>query len=101
MDIETTTEAPPRPVEHASPRVTFEPAGIEVAWSDADGSLLELAEAAGLFPAFSCRAGICNTCMCDLVAGEVAYAEEPLDPPEPGKVLLCCSRPLGPVTVRF
>ena len=36
-----------------------------------------------------------------IVAGEVAYTEEPLDSPEPGKLLLCCSRPLGPVTVRF
>lgn len=100
MDIGT-IEAAPRASEQAASRVTFEPAGIEVAWSDAAGSLLELAEAAGLYPAFSCRAGICNTCMCDLVAGEVTYAEEPLDPPEPGKLLLCCSRPVGPVTVRF
>ncbi len=81
--------------------VTFEPSGIQVPWTADSGSLLELAEAAGLQPDFSCRAGICNTCKSDLVAGTVEYDEEPLDPPEPGKLLLCCSRPKGAVTIRF
>jgi hypothetical protein len=29
----------------------------------------------------------------------VTYEPEPLDEPAPGQVLLCCSRPRGPVTI--
>lgn len=87
--------------DDGAPCVTFEPAGIQVRWTAGTESLLDLAESAGLQPDFSCRSGICNTCKSDLVAGEVEYVEEPLDPPEPGKLLLCCSRPVGAVTIRF
>jgi hypothetical protein len=60
--------------------------------------LLEFAESRGLTPAFSCRNGICNTCMCE-VRGRVRYLEEPLERPPEGFALLCCSAPDGPVTV--
>lgn len=60
-----------------------------------DTSLLALAERIGLDPPFSCRAGICNTCRTGLLEGEVDYLEEPLDPPGPGEVLLCCAKPQG------
>ena len=53
----------------------------------------------GLTPDFSCRAGICGTCKSRLISGEVAYFEEPLDEPAAGEVLLCCSRPRGPVVL--
>jgi len=46
-----------------------------------------------LSPAYSCRSGICHTCECGLEAGEVEYVEEPMDPPEEGAVLVCCSKP--------
>ena len=62
-------------------------------------SLLELAEAVGLSPEFSCRAGICNSCRCVITEGEVEYFEEPLDPPAAGEVLICCSRPVGRVVL--
>ncbi|MCQ9617737.1 FAD-binding oxidoreductase [Paenalcaligenes niemegkensis] len=68
-------------------------------WEDQSGTLLELAEAQGLSPDFNCRSGLCNTCMCRLVSGDVEYIEEPLDMPPAGKVLLCCSRPVGAVVV--
>lgn len=77
--------------------VEFRKSGLTVAWDDAAGSLLDLAEAQGLSPDFSCRAGICSTCKSRLVEGEVAYFEDPLDEPGSGEVLLCCARPLGPV----
>lgn len=82
-----------------APWVTFATSGVSAPWIGSAESLLELAEDAGLHPDFSCRSGICNTCKCELLAGEVEYFEEPLDPPGPGEVLLCCTRPLGPVTV--
>lgn len=91
--------AAPEPTAPNGPLVTFAGSGVAAPWTGSAGSLLELAEDAGLTPDFSCRSGICNTCKCELLAGEVEYVEEPLDPPGPGEVLLCCSRPLGPVTV--
>jgi ferredoxin-NADP reductase len=82
-----------------TPMVTFSGSGRTVAWDPTFETLLDFAEAQGLSPAFSCRAGICATCLCDLPSGEVDYVAEPLEQPEPGKVLLCCSRPRGDVTI--
>ncbi|TDL78441.1 2Fe-2S iron-sulfur cluster binding domain-containing protein [Palleronia sediminis] len=79
--------------------VRFRRSGVSAHWDGAAASLLELAENAGLDPDFSCRAGICNTCKCGIVSGEVEYFEEPLSPPEAGKVLICCARPKGPVVL--
>ncbi|MBQ0216953.1 2Fe-2S iron-sulfur cluster binding domain-containing protein [Alcaligenes faecalis] len=81
--------------------VTFLPDGRQAQWHEDCPSLLDLAEETGLSPDFNCRAGLCNTCMCTLVSGEVDYFEEPLDPVPEGKVLLCCSRPRGPVAVEL
>ena len=44
-------------------------------------------------PDYSCRSGICHTCACKLEEGEVEYTLEPLDPPDEGMVLICCSKP--------
>lgn len=80
--------------------VTFLPDQVQAVIDTAqEQTLLELAEANGLSPDFNCRAGLCNTCMCTLVSGEVEYIEEPLDLPPEGKVLLCCAKPIGAVTV--
>ncbi len=88
-------------VKDATQTVTFLPDGRQAQWHEDCPSLLDLAEEAGLSPDFNCRAGLCNTCMCTLVSGEVDYFEEPLDPVPEGKVLLCCSRPRGPVAVKL
>lgn len=85
----------------ATQTVTFLPDGRQAQWHEDCPSLLDLAEETGLSPDFNCRAGLCNTCMCTLVSGEVDYFEEPLDPVPEGKVLLCCSRPRGPVAVEL
>lgn len=87
--------------EDAAQTVTFLPDGRQAQWHEECPSLLDLAEETGLSPDFNCRAGLCNTCMCTLVSGEVDYFEEPLDPVPEGKVLLCCSRPRGPVAVEL
>ena len=76
-----------------SPQVTFSASNITATWDPSFPSLLEFAESLGLAPEFSCRAGICNTCLCKLAEGEVTYSEEPLDHPETGSALLCCSVP--------
>ena len=74
-------------------QITFVRSGLTVAWDTTFETILDLAEHHGLSPAYSCRSGICHTCSCDLVEGEVEYIEEPLDPPDAGSVLICCSRP--------
>lgn len=97
---ETVIDLAPEPSpETAEADVTFRRSGTTTEWNGAANSLLELAEDAGLTPEFSCRAGICNSCKCGLVSGEVEYFEEPLSPPEAGQVLICCSRPKGPVVL--
>jgi ferredoxin len=79
--------------------VVFDQSGVTVAWDPGVDSILELAEAHGLRPDYSCRSGICHTCMCKLIAGEVTYVVEPADLPDPGYVLICCSRPVSDVIV--
>ncbi|NER79156.1 MAG: 2Fe-2S iron-sulfur cluster binding domain-containing protein [Leptolyngbya sp. SIO1D8] len=77
----------------ATAEVVFAQSGKTATWSAGDGTLLEFAEEQGLEPAFSCRAGICLTCMCRLEAGEVAYEEPPTGTPDEGSVLICVSKP--------
>lgn len=76
--------------------VRFGRVGLEAAW-DGGANLLDFAEAQGLSPDFSCRAGVCGSCQCSLLKGEVEYDEEPLDPLPEGMILLCCARPKGPI----
>jgi ferredoxin-NADP reductase/MOSC domain-containing protein YiiM len=73
--------------------VMFSKAGLKASWNPSFESILDLAEANGLSPDYSCRSGICHTCICPLTEGEVDYVQEPLDPPDPGFVLICCSKP--------
>ncbi|NUH63944.1 2Fe-2S iron-sulfur cluster binding domain-containing protein [Sulfitobacter sp. S0837] len=96
---EETVEADSAPVASGNAQVEFRASGTTVAWDAAQGSLLQLAENAGLEPAFTCRAGICNACKCQLISGEVEYVEEPLEMPQAGEVLICCSRPKGVVVL--
>lgn len=79
--------------------VRFHPLAEPVVWDPACASLLDFAEKLGYEPAFSCRTGICNSCVTGLIDGEVEYTEEPLEPPSQGTVLLCCAKPAGCVTL--
>lgn len=87
-----------RPVaaEQSGVGVRFGRTGLESTW-DGAANLLDFAEAQGLSPDFSCRAGVCGSCQCGLLSGEIEYDEEPLDPLPEGQILLCCSRPKGPI----
>jgi ferredoxin-NADP reductase/MOSC domain-containing protein YiiM len=79
--------------------VTFARSGIEVHFDDRWLSLLEVAEACDVPTSWSCRTGVCHRCENALVSGDLAYDPEPLDPPAPGNVLVCCSRPTTAVTL--
>jgi ferredoxin-NADP reductase/predicted pyridoxine 5'-phosphate oxidase superfamily flavin-nucleotide-binding protein len=73
--------------------ITFRRAGIRVSWNPAKGSLLDLAEAAGIEAPWSCRAGICGTCTTHLAEGSVAYPEEPTASCGPSEALICSAVP--------
>jgi len=73
--------------------VVFAGSGKTANWRSGDGSLLEFAEANDLNPAYSCRQGICGTCMCRILEGEVEYQETPVAAIEDGSVLICVSTP--------
>ena len=79
--------------------VTFSKSGVKANWNPSFESILDLAEANGLSPDYSCRSGICHTCMCKLEEGEVDYVLEPLDPPDQGSLLICCSKPKTNVVI--
>jgi ferredoxin-NADP reductase/MOSC domain-containing protein YiiM/ferredoxin len=81
------------------PSVSFVRSGLTVAWDRRFGSLLELAEACDIPVRWSCRTGVCHTCMTGLISGSVTYDPEPLDRPAPGNALVCCSRPDGSATL--
>lgn len=81
-------------------RVTFANSGITAEWDGTHRTLIEFAEAQGLSPAFSCRSGVCGTCVTE-IEGRVRYVEEPLDDPGAGKALICCSVPDGPLTLKL
>lgn len=93
----------PKPATNgaAVDQVVFARSGVTAAWDGSPASILDLAEAAGLDPDFSCREGICNTCMSSIQEGNVEYVRAPLDPPPPGKVLICCTRPVGRVVLNL
>jgi uncharacterized protein len=73
--------------------IVFSKSGKTHNWHPTDGTILEFAEANGLRPDYSCRAGVCGTCACRISAGEVEYEEEPSADVDPGSVLICISKP--------
>jgi ferredoxin-NADP reductase/MOSC domain-containing protein YiiM len=90
---------PPPGPPGRGPEVAFSRSALTIAWDERYGSLLELAEACDVPADWSCRTGVCHRCESGLVEGTVDYDPEPLDQPAPGQVLLCCTRPRGPVTL--
>jgi ferredoxin len=91
---------PHQPVRLGSgPLVTFARAGLTVAFDEETSSLLEMAEACDVPTRWSCRTGVCHTCVTGLLSGTVRYAPTPLDPPDLTDVLVCCARPEADVVL--
>jgi ferredoxin-NADP reductase/MOSC domain-containing protein YiiM len=89
----------PQGVPGSGPSVSFARSGITAAWDPKFRSLLELAEACDVPVRWSCRIGVCHTCMTGLIDGSIIYNPEPLEKPAPGNVLVCCSQPSAGVTL--
>jgi ferredoxin-NADP reductase/ferredoxin len=83
----------------SGPVVTFSRSNLAVPWDDRYPSLLDLAEACDVPAGFGCRNGTCHNCETGLLAGEVTYHTEPLEPPPDGRVLVCSSRPSCELTL--
>jgi ferredoxin len=77
----------------AGPAVTFARSALTTAWSDDYSSVLELAEACDVPTQWSCRTGVCHTCVTGVFAGEASYEIPPLEAPGEDELLICCSRP--------
>ena len=83
----------------SGPAVSFARSGITAVWDSKFKSLLELAEACDIPVRWSCRIGVCHTCMTGLIDGSIVYNPEPLERPAPGNLLVCCSQPNAGVTL--
>ncbi len=93
-----TVSVPPAPASDESAgivfaEIVFAKSSRTLTWEAEHDNLLEFAEANQLNPDYSCRAGICGTCMCKILEGEVEYLEEPTAEIEAGSVLICISKP--------
>ena len=83
-----------RPVRPEPARWSPSPAAASPPRSPpAHGSVLELAEACDVPTRWSCRTGVCHTCVTPLLSGDITYTPDPLEPPPDGQVLICCARP--------
>lgn len=93
-DIEVSVPAAEQvPMADEAVKVLFATSGKEARWEPGTGTLLELAEARGLSPEFSCRGGSCGTCKTRLSSGQVHYLNTPAQRLEADEVLICCAVP--------
>jgi ferredoxin-NADP reductase/MOSC domain-containing protein YiiM len=89
---------PPGP-PGAGPLITFARSGIAAPFNTGQRSLLELADACDVPARWSCRTGVCHTCTTPLLSGEITYSPDPLELPNTGEILICCSRPTTDVVL--
>ena len=88
-----TSESALPPVATQAVPVRFMQSLKEARWTPESGSLLELAEARGLSPAYSCRAGHCGSCKTKLLSGAVTYRSPPEAKVAADEALICCAFP--------
>ncbi|CUJ98869.1 Nitric oxide dioxygenase [Ruegeria denitrificans] len=82
----------PEPEAEAA-KVKFKSSNQMAQWVKGDPTLLDVAEAQGLTPTFSCRSGSCGSCLTRKIAGKVAYRTEPTAEHSEDEVLICCAVP--------
>ena len=84
---------PPAGQPGNGPTIAFARSDLTIPWSSDYGTLLELAESCDVPVRWSCRTGVCHTCETTLIAGDVDYSPDPVEPPAEGSVFICCSQP--------
>ncbi|MBU3078747.1 2Fe-2S iron-sulfur cluster-binding protein [Sphingomonas quercus] len=92
-DVAASTQAPMRPASTKPVPVAFMASAKEARWTPASGTLLDLAEARGLSPEFSCREGTCGTCRTKLLRGTVTHIRQPGVSLADDEVLICSAVP--------
>jgi ferredoxin-NADP reductase/MOSC domain-containing protein YiiM/ferredoxin len=95
----TRTPHPPPGKPGSGPGIEFARSDLAIPWSDDYASLLELAEACDVPVRWSCRTGVCHNCETTLIAGQLDYNPDPVEPPAEGSALICCSRPRNDVVL--
>jgi ferredoxin-NADP reductase/MOSC domain-containing protein YiiM len=98
-DVAHPAPHPPSGPAGTGPQITFARSGLTVHWSDRQRSLLELADACDVPTRWSCRTGVCHTCVTPILSGTISYAPDPLEAPRPDEVLICCAQPQGEVVL--
>jgi ferredoxin-NADP reductase/MOSC domain-containing protein YiiM/ferredoxin len=93
------TPHPPAGQPGSGPTIEFARSNLAVPWSRDYTSLLELAEACDVPVRWSCRTGVCHNCETTLIAGDVEYSPDPVEPPAEGSALICCSQPRDDVVL--
>lgn len=73
--------------------VEFATSGQSVSCDGETETVLELARRSGIDAMHSCEEGVCGTCRCRLLEGEIEYMSEPIAYLEDGEILTCISRP--------
>ena len=86
-------------VNTAKCSVSFSKSGKTVEWTPDSGSLLDVAETAGIEIDSGCRAGDCHSCKVAIKSGDVVYLHEPASAPEAGTILACVTVPKNDVTI--
>ncbi|MGA7420048.1 MAG: MOSC and FAD-binding oxidoreductase domain-containing protein [Acidimicrobiales bacterium] len=84
---------PPAGQPGNGPTIAFARSDLTIPWGGDYGTLLELAESCDVPVRWSCRTGVCHTCETTLIAGNVDYSPDPVEPPTDGSVFICCSQP--------
>lgn len=79
--------------------ITFSQSGKSIPWDPGSESLLEFAEANGIYVESGCRAGSCGSCQTGLEAGEVDYNQAVDADVESGHCLLCITTPRSDLTL--
>ena len=90
---------PPAGKPGNGPTIEFARSNLAIPWDSDYGSVLELAEACDVPVRWSCRTGVCHTCETTLIAGDLKYNPDPVEPPADGSALLCCSQPRDDVVL--
>jgi ferredoxin-NADP reductase/MOSC domain-containing protein YiiM len=93
------TPHPPSGQPGTGPTIEFARSNVAVPWSPDYSSLLELAEACDVPVRWSCRTGVCHNCETTLIAGDLQYSPDPVEPPAEGSALICCSQPRDDVVL--